>query len=83
MLIEAARFGCYARPIAIEAIYTEDLRESHYRAGADTLRIVRMVAGKLLRNGLSPLGLLRALGILPHPETARRAAGENDSDSPS
>jgi glycosyltransferase involved in cell wall biosynthesis len=83
VLIEAARFGCYARPIAIEAIYTEDLRESHYRAGADTLRIMRMVAGKLLTSGLSPLGLLRALGILAHPGTARPEAGADGSDSPS
>jgi glycosyltransferase involved in cell wall biosynthesis len=71
VLIEAARFGCYARPVAIEAIYGDDLRESHYRASADTMRIVRMVAGKLLRSGLHPLGFLRSLGLLSHPGTAR------------
>lgn len=73
VLIEAARIGCYARPVAIEAIYGDDLRESHYRTAADTMRIVRMVAGKLVRSGLNPLGLLRSLALLPHPGYAKRA----------
>lgn len=80
VLIEAARMGCYAHPVAIEAIYGEDLRESHYRAGADTLRIVRMVAGKLARRGLFPVGLLRSLGLLRHPGIARHDQGANHTD---
>ena len=79
VLIDAARMGCYARPVAIEAIYGDDLRESHFRAGADTMRIVRMVAGKLVRGGLSPVGLLRSLGILRHPDVVR---GESNAKRP-
>lgn len=67
VLIEAARIGCYARCIPIDTIYGESPRGSHYRAAPDTTRIALMVAGKLIRRGLFPLGLLRSLGILPHP----------------
>ena len=67
VLIEAARLGSFVRSVPIETIYGESPRESHYRAGADTSRIVVMVAGKLLKRGLFPLGLARALGLLPHP----------------
>jgi glycosyltransferase involved in cell wall biosynthesis len=80
VLIEAARIGCYARPVSIDAIYGRSPRESHYRVASDTMRIVLMVAGKLIRRRLYPFGLLRSLGILPHPETARPEAGANPPD---
>lgn len=80
VLIDAARLGCYAHPVAIEAIYDEGARDSHYRAGADTMRIVRMVAGKLVRSGLNPLGLLRCLGLVPCPAAARRKAASGSPD---
>jgi glycosyltransferase involved in cell wall biosynthesis len=80
VLIDAARFGCYARPVAIEAIYDEGSRDSHYRAGADTMRIIRMVAGKLVKTGLHPLGLLRSLGLVRHPGGARQRVSANSSD---
>jgi hypothetical protein len=73
VLIEAARFGCYARGIPIDTIYGESPRDSHYRAAPDTMRITVMVAGKLIRRGLFPLGLLRSLGVLPHPGRPDRA----------
>lgn len=75
VLIEAARIGCYARSISIDTIYGRSPRGSHYRAASDTMRIVLMVAGKLIQRGLHPLGLLRSLGLLPHPEIARGNAG--------
>ena len=75
ILIEAARAGCYASWIAIDTIYGATSRGSYYRALDDTLAIVAMVAGKLLRRGLHPLGLLRSLGLLPHPRTARTRSG--------
>jgi hypothetical protein len=75
VLIEAARIGCYARSISIDTIYGRSPRRSHYRAASDTMRIVLMVAGKLIRRGLYPLGLLRSLRVLPHSGTARHEAG--------
>jgi len=74
VLIEAARIGCYAREIPIETIYGRALRASHYRATADTLRIVLMVAGKLVRRGLYPMGLLRSLGLARHAGFVRSGA---------
>jgi len=81
VLIEAARIGCYARSISIDTIYGCSPRQSHYRATSDTLRIIRMVAGNLARRGLYPLGLLRSLGLLPHPGIARRGAGAKSPDA--
>ena len=74
VLIEAARIGCYARSISIDTIYGRSPRRSHYRAASDTLRIVLMVAGKLIRRGLYPLGLLRSLRLLPDPGIVRHEA---------
>ena len=65
ILIEAAKLGYYARPVAIDSLYPEQARASHYRPFADTLLIVRMVAGKLLARGLYLPGLLKSLGVLP------------------
>ncbi len=81
-LIEAARMGCYARPVAIGAIYGRGSRASYYRAAADTMQIVLMVAGKLLRSGLYPLGLLRSLGLLPHPAVGHESAGARGRKAP-
>lgn len=80
VLIDAARIGCYARAISIDTIYGVSPRQSHYRGASDTMRIIRMVAGNLARRGLYPLGLLRSLGLLPNPATARKQAGANHPD---
>lgn len=61
VLIEAARLGARSRAVPIRAIYHDDARASHYRATVDTLRIIRMVAWKLIRRGLYPQGLYRSL----------------------
>ena len=68
LLIEAARLGYFAIPVAIEAIYPPQARASHYRPWADTSRIVRMVAWKLLSRGLAIPSLLRSVGVLPPPK---------------
>ena len=81
VLIEAACYGCYARAISIDTIYGRSPRESHYRATSDTMLIIRMVAGKLARRGLYPLGLLRSLGLLPHPGIARSEGAAKKPDA--
>ncbi len=64
ILIEAGRAGVLTVAVDIPAIYGETLqRESHFRPVADIARIVCMVAGKLLRRGLDPVGLWRALHL--------------------
>lgn len=65
ILIDSARAGWYARWIDIETIYGVASRSSYYRAVADTVSIIFMVARKLLQRGLNPAGLLRSLGMLP------------------
>ncbi|WP_018882463.1 MULTISPECIES: glycosyltransferase family 2 protein [unclassified Thioalkalivibrio] len=63
-LIVAERLGFPARVVPVRCIYPENHRPSHYRPTADTLRIIAMVAGHLLRRGMRPLGLLRSLGVI-------------------
>lgn len=71
ILIDAAWKGVRSLPVPIETLYFEAARPSHYRATADTLLIIRMVAGRLLRRGLNPLGLLRVLAALLRPRKTR------------
>lgn len=61
VLIEASRLGIDSISVPTRAIYRSDARASHYRAGRDTLRIIRMVAWRLLRRGLYLRGLYRSL----------------------
>jgi len=48
-MIEAAQRGTRIRSVPIAAIYPRQARPSHFRPVLDIARIVRMVAGKLLR----------------------------------
>jgi glycosyltransferase involved in cell wall biosynthesis len=62
LLIEAARLGFQTVAVDIPTIYgAAQQRPSHFRPVADITRIVTMVAGKLLRAGMDPIGLWRAL----------------------
>lgn len=61
VLIEAAYRGFYSKGVDIASIYRPGARASHYRPWRDTWRITRMVAGKLLKRGLYPQGLIRVL----------------------
>ena len=61
ILIEAAQRGHPTLAVAIAGRYPRDARPSHYPPVVDTAKIVAMVAGRLLRKGMYPLGLWRSL----------------------
>jgi len=62
VLIDAARAGWRTAAVEIEVLYGAALRRpSHFRPVADVVRIVKMVAGKLLARGMDPVGLVRSL----------------------
>ncbi len=64
ILIEAARFGFHTAAVDIPTVYGAALRRhSHFRPVADITRIVLMVARKLLRAGMDPIGLWRSLTL--------------------
>lgn len=68
ILIEAAQQGCLTLAMSIPGSFPENARPSHFRPVVDVVKIVVMVAGRLLRQGMSPLGLWRSLGratVLP------------------
>ena len=60
-LIEAAWLGVPIVAVPVESLYPCGMRLSYYHPVSDTLRIAGMVAGRLLRRGLYPRGLLRSL----------------------
>lgn len=66
VLIEAARQGFRPLAVPIDAIYHPQARASHYRPFTDTIRIVRMVAWKLISKGMYPHGLLKSLRSPEH-----------------
>lgn len=70
VLIAAAQHGHRTEAVQIGAHYPAGARPSHYRAGPDTMKIVAMVARRLLARGLYLPGLWRSLGL----SRARRAA---------
>lgn len=61
ILIEAGRAGFPTRGVPIAALYPMQARASYYRNAADTARIVRMIAWKLLSRGLDLPRLVRSL----------------------
>lgn len=63
ILIEAGRAGVRTAAVPIAALYPLDARASHYRPAADTARIVRMIAWKLLSRGLDVPRLVRSLSL--------------------
>lgn len=68
ILIEAARSRHRTQAVAIRGRYPVNARPSHFRPVADIAKIVLMVAGRLLRQGMAPLGLWRSLkpsSVLP------------------
>lgn len=75
ILIDAAWKGFRTLAVAIPGHYPENARTSHFRPVVDITKIVLMVAGRLLRRGMAPLGLWRSLGpaeVLPgrRPDSA-------------
>jgi glycosyltransferase involved in cell wall biosynthesis len=61
ILIESARHGHLTLAVAIPGRYPVNSRQSHFRPVVDIAKIVVMVAGRLLRQGMAPLGLWRSL----------------------
>jgi glycosyltransferase involved in cell wall biosynthesis len=61
VLIAAGALGVQSVAVAIPGIYPKVARPSHFRPVADIARIVIMVAGRLLRRGMHPMGLWRSL----------------------
>lgn len=63
ILIAAGAIGVRSIAVAIPGIYPKAARPSHFRPVADIARIVFMVAGRLLRRGMYPVGLWRSLRL--------------------
>jgi glycosyltransferase involved in cell wall biosynthesis len=63
ILIQAGRAGVRTSAVPIAALYPPEGRASHYRPAADTARIVRMIAWKLLSRGLDVPRLVRSLSL--------------------
>ena len=61
ILIEAARHGHRTLAVAIAGHYPANARPSHFRPVLDIARIVIMVAARLLKYGMAPIGLWRSL----------------------
>jgi glycosyltransferase involved in cell wall biosynthesis len=69
LLIDAVRRGTPIGAVAIQALYGfHSARPSHFRPVSDLVKIVLVVAAKLLAWGMHPIGLVRVL-------TAYRRAG--------
>lgn len=60
ILFRAKALGYRCTSIRIDAIYSDDLRPSHFRAGRDALLITRYLLWQGLKRGLNPLGLCKA-----------------------
>jgi glycosyltransferase involved in cell wall biosynthesis len=63
ILIAAGERGVRTVAVPIPGIYPQNARASHFRPVRDIARIVVMVAGRLLRHGMHPLGLWRSLNL--------------------
>jgi len=63
VLIAAGARNMRSIAVAIPGIYPTQARPSHFRPVADIARIVIMVAGRLLRRGMHPVGLWRSLNL--------------------
>lgn len=89
VLIEAARRGYTTLAVAIPGRYPAHARPSHFRPVVDIAKIVVMVAGRLLRQGMAPLGLWRSLKrptVLPGrsvstPRPGRAGASQDAADT--
>ena len=74
ILIDAASKGFRTLAVAIPGHYPENARQSHFRPVVDITKIVLMVAGRLLRQGMAPLGLWRSLR---HPRGSPWPSGKH------
>jgi hypothetical protein len=65
ILIEATRLGYQSIALPIEVLPRGGTGRSHFRPILDVVRIVLMVAGKLISKGMFPAGLYRSLFTQP------------------
>ncbi len=79
ILIAAGAIGVRSLAVAIPGIYPTLARPSHFRPVADIARIVLMVAGRLIRRGMYPIGLWRSLNLPMVVETIAADADDNQS----
>ena len=63
ILIAAGALGVRSVAVSIPGIYPAAARRSHFRPVVDIARIVAMVAARLLRRGMNPVGLWRSLNL--------------------
>ena len=61
LLIEVALADITTVAVAIPGYYPTNARLSHFRPIVDIVKIILMVAGKLLRQGMAPRGLINSL----------------------
>ncbi len=71
ILIEAARRGCEIQSVAVSVTRRSGPRPSHFRPILDIMKIVRMVAWKLVSRGMYPAGLVHAFRRTEHRSTLR------------
>ena len=71
ILIEAARHGCEIHSVAVSVTQRPGPRPSHFRPILDIVRIVRMVAWKLVGRGMYPVGLVHAFRRTAHRATSK------------
>jgi len=69
--------------VSIPGRYPANARASHFRPVIDIAKIVVMVAGRLLRKGMAPLGLWRSLGKATVLPGRTAAAAMRDPSEPS
>jgi predicted metal-binding protein len=74
IIIAAAQRSHRTSAVTIGACYPAGARPSHYRAGADTMKIIAMVAKRLLAKGLHPQGLWRSLQRAPEQALTSESA---------
>ena len=61
VLVEGAKLGFWSIPVPIESEPRQAPRPSYFRPVVDIARITKMIAGKLLAQGLAPRNLYHAL----------------------
>lgn len=61
LLIVASRKGYDFDYVPIQAVYSDDISPSHYRPWRDTMPIIGMITWKIIKGGLYPVSLVRAI----------------------
>jgi len=67
ILIEAGARGIRTKAVQIPAIYSKAMRPSHFQSVKDIMRITKMVAGRLFRQGMNLPGFYRVM-TKPNPD---------------